>query len=383
MIVEPDFVGHWKTKLLCDRLGSEAAPLRLLQLWGHCQLRKCDTFAFAPLVLKAVCGWPGDAQAFWEAMTDAEAGWLVPCPNDPGKWVVRGFLEVNGKLSASWVNGGKGGRPPKPTGNPAVTQPKTHGKPENNPAATEKEPGNNLIGTRGKPHSVAKHSIAEQSSLTRGREGEGVDEPARVDGGGVEEMGDGETSNFKLQASTGARSLEAWAEAIYQAYPRKVAKAAALRSILQCLKKKKGGGPEGLLAAVEAYAAAVAGWPESEVEFVPHPATWFNGGRFEDDPAEWERKGAQKNEGGGGWQRPEKAAVAIRVPRVHAELEEPDCDWRKVLKELWPIEDYPQADYALPWGLYEPDQREQLRLECVRRGMLPASWRQPGLRPRE
>ena len=47
-----------------------------------------------------------------------------------------------------------------------------------------------------------------------------------------------------------------------------------------------------LLDRVTAYAAAVATWPEADRQFIPHPATWFNRGSYDDDPATWQRRGA-------------------------------------------------------------------------------------------
>lgn len=116
----------------------------------------------------------------------------------------------------------------------------------------------------------------------------------------------------------GARGRPQWTDetkAIYMAYPRKVAPDAALRAIQRRLAEGIAAGT--LLRAVTAYAAAVAG---TEREFIPHPATWFNAGRYLDDPAEWTRQsGAQKKEGG------EAVSSTVIIP-------EPDF-WR----EAWPM----------------------------------------------
>ncbi len=73
-------------------------------------------------------------------------------------------------------------------------------------------------------------------------------------------------------------------EFIYQEYPRKAAKPAALKAILKALKKTPF---EDLLAKTRLY-TKVRG--THDPEFIPHPATWFNGQRFNDDPSTWERK---------------------------------------------------------------------------------------------
>jgi len=76
------------------------------------------------------------------------------------------------------------------------------------------------------------------------------------------------------------------AESIYAAYPRKVAKPAALRAITSALKTTSAAD---LLAKTTAYAEAVASWPDADAKFVPHPATWYNQQRYLDDPSEWRR----------------------------------------------------------------------------------------------
>lgn len=83
-------------------------------------------------------------------------------------------------------------------------------------------------------------------------------------------------------------------EAIYSAYPRKVAPVDALKAIAKAIAKGKT--PAHLLERTTAYAAATALWPEDELRFIPHPATWFNGGRYDDDPKNWLSKGAPRSE---------------------------------------------------------------------------------------
>lgn len=80
------------------------------------------------------------------------------------------------------------------------------------------------------------------------------------------------------------------AETIYQAYPRKVAKKPALAAIRNALKKNAA---PFLLEKTKAYAEAIV-WKEPQ--FIPHPATWFNEERFNDDPAAWEQPAATKSQ---------------------------------------------------------------------------------------
>lgn len=121
MIIEPDFLDHWKTRLLMRLLDTEAAPNYVIRLWSHCQTRKTNKFPeWSPAILASVCRWPGDADQFWSAMMQTF------CRHEDGHLVAHEWDEVNASLIAAWSNGGKGGRPKKPTGNPRVN-------PESNP----------------------------------------------------------------------------------------------------------------------------------------------------------------------------------------------------------------------------------------------------------
>ena len=68
---------------------------------------------------------------------------------------------------------------------------------------------------------------------------------------------------------------------IYAAYPKHVAKEAALKAISRALKRISF---DELLSSVQAFAKAVEG---SEKDLLPHPATWFNGGCWMDDRSTW------------------------------------------------------------------------------------------------
>ncbi len=77
-------------------------------------------------------------------------------------------------------------------------------------------------------------------------------------------------------------------ERIYQAYPRKVQKAAALKKIQQVAEER---GVEFLEDRVKTFAE---GWKQRiEIEgpkvgkFIPYMTSWLNQGRFDDDEAEW------------------------------------------------------------------------------------------------
>ena len=91
------------------------------------------------------------------------------------------------------------------------------------------------------------------------------------------------------------RCLEA--QQIYELYPRKVAKPKALIAIHKAIEreaKRLGGEPEAI-AYIKLQTQKFARAPATkakvergEIEFIPHPSTWFNQERFNDE-AEWRR----------------------------------------------------------------------------------------------
>jgi len=145
VIVDPDFLEHWRTRMLVDALGGdEFAPFYLIRLWGHCQTRKATRFEIPAAGLKGLCKATCDAAAFEAALI--ECGYL----SRDGAFVeVLKWADQNASLIAAWENGSRGGRPAKkpqqnprdttgkPTGNPAVTQP----EPSANPDETDKRGG--------------------------------------------------------------------------------------------------------------------------------------------------------------------------------------------------------------------------------------------------
>lgn len=108
--------------------------------------------------------------------------------------------------------------------------------------------------------------------------------------GGVTPSREDEDENEDHPKSKIQRPPLSTAEGIYSLYPRKVGRVAALKAITKILSESE---PEMELKLAErtaAYAEAVKRWPIEELQFVPHPATWFNRGSFDDDPATWVRQ---------------------------------------------------------------------------------------------
>lgn len=77
------------------------------------------------------------------------------------------------------------------------------------------------------------------------------------------------------------------ADGIYALYPRKQGKKDAIKAINGALKTCP---KERLTERTQAFALAVQSWSQSDKQFIPHPATWFNRGSYDDDPAQWVRK---------------------------------------------------------------------------------------------
>ncbi len=71
-----------------------------------------------------------------------------------------------------------------------------------------------------------------------------------------------------------------YAQEIYSEYPRKVAEPVAIKAIERALKRHD---PAMLLERTKAFAKL---WG-SDLKYCPHPTTWFNQERYNDDPSTW------------------------------------------------------------------------------------------------
>ena len=87
---------------------------------------------------------------------------------------------------------------------------------------------------------------------------------------------------------------------IYDAYPKKVERLEALKEISAALKIIP---HADLLEAVQAYAAAVAKWPEEEKKFAPSCGRWIKKQRWLDDRSAW---------------APKQSAFGRQVPKAQA-----------------------------------------------------------------
>lgn len=106
------------------------------------------------------------------------------------------------------------------------------------------------------------------------------------------------------------------AERIYAHYPRKVGKEAALKAIMKALTHV----PAAMLESrIKAFAECASRYTTKDRVFIPHPATWFNQGRYDDDPKEW--------------LRPNMKPRALDVPEPMAAIPEP-VGWRAFIEGM-------------------------------------------------
>ncbi len=103
MIVEADFLTHWKTNALEARIGDKAVHC-LLALWAHCQRRKAWEFQLTPLMLAGICGFKGEPQTIWDAMI--ELRWIERT-TDLNWFQIHDWGKVNAALIGKWAGGAK------------------------------------------------------------------------------------------------------------------------------------------------------------------------------------------------------------------------------------------------------------------------------------
>ena len=90
-----------------------------------------------------------------------------------------------------------------------------------------------------------------------------------------------DTDSNKNKSNTPLVSLADF-DAFWKAYPRKVAKQAALKAWNKATKKPT---IEVILSALEIQKKSEQ-WTKDDGQFIPHPATWINAGRWDDEVIE-------------------------------------------------------------------------------------------------
>ncbi len=123
MIVQPDFLDHWKTLKLTSVLSDPLAPIYILRLWSYVQTSRRDIIPDDAEMIKAVCRWGGPAPVIRSALVSC--GWIDAVE---GGLLIHGWSELNARLIHNWTVGKHGGRPrvttENPRDNPRVSQTK-------------------------------------------------------------------------------------------------------------------------------------------------------------------------------------------------------------------------------------------------------------------
>ena len=113
--------------------------------------------------------------------------------------------------------------------------------------------------------------FAEGSPTTTGA----LPEPSGYGAGEQGNRGTGEQS-LSSTADAASKSDDGFA-AFYAAYPKKVGKGQAVKAWRAAIKKAS---PDDIMAGLE---PAVAKWALGDPQFIPNPATWLNGERWDDE----------------------------------------------------------------------------------------------------
>lgn len=102
MIIEADFLNHWKIQALANAVGEAAAYKALIALWGHCQTRRAWEFQISPEMLAGICKFSGSAAKLWESMLSLK---LIDPAAENGWFQVHQWGETNISLVARWAGG--------------------------------------------------------------------------------------------------------------------------------------------------------------------------------------------------------------------------------------------------------------------------------------
>ena len=109
MIVQPEFLEHWKTRQLVEMTGDESAPLAVLRLWAFCQTsRRWEFPDMTPAQLAAICRWASRKPACHVALVKVRF-----VDRLKKGFAAHDWQQVNAQLIQKWNCGKKGGRPAK------------------------------------------------------------------------------------------------------------------------------------------------------------------------------------------------------------------------------------------------------------------------------
>ena len=115
-------------------------------------------------------------------------------------------------------------------------------------------------------------------------------------------------SQSQSQSQSQKEKTDADAIEIYQAYPRKVGKPKAIAAIKKAMASR---GQADLLELTKKYAKLRG---INEPQFIPHPATWFNQERYNDDPETWRRTSNEPKKKAAGYSYEDSCIAPPRKP---------------------------------------------------------------------
>ena len=111
-------------------------------------------------------------------------------------------------------------------------------------------------------------------------------------------------------------------ERIYLAYPRHVGKAAALRAIAKALttvQTQRNTTPQDAAEFLHSQVVKFSNSPAGQRgQYTPHPATWMNSERYNDDPNEWQEPRTVAVKGDGKLSFEERSAQELRIAKEFA-----------------------------------------------------------------
>jgi hypothetical protein len=142
--------------------------------------------------------------------------------------------------------------------------------------------------SRGSREGLAKQEGGQENPRSAETLSEGSRDPVERERGRGRGRGRGEvvpveensTSTDQKHTRAKRETAPAGFDEFWDAYPRRTAKRAAQTAYVAAV--KRGAEPAEILTATRRFATATRG---TEPRFIPHPATWLNQGRYDDDPS--------------------------------------------------------------------------------------------------
>jgi gas vesicle protein len=107
LIVHPNFLDHWKTRLLVKITRDESCVLAVLRLWSHCQNSHRNIFPdMTPAQLASICHWGKRKPSCHVALV--KSGFVDRLT--PKGFAAHQWDQHNRQLFQKWAAGEKGGR---------------------------------------------------------------------------------------------------------------------------------------------------------------------------------------------------------------------------------------------------------------------------------